>query len=73
MTVVGGAQTFQVHDLREGLLDELEISVMPVVLGEGLRLFGPLGPRPVDLERLGVIASPTGRVDMWFRVIKDEG
>jgi len=69
VTVVGGAQTFQAC-LRGGLLDELEISVMPVLLGEGLRLFDHLGPQGVDLERTDVIASPTGRTDMWFRVKK---
>jgi dihydrofolate reductase len=69
VTVVGGAQTFQAC-LQAGLLDEIEISVMPILLGEGLRLFEHLGPQPPALETIRVIASPGGRTDMLFRVVR---
>jgi dihydrofolate reductase len=69
VTVVGGAQTAQAC-LQAGLLDEIEIGFMPILLGEGLRLFEHLGPQPIALETLKVIASPTGRTDIWFRVVK---
>ena len=69
VTVVGGAQTAQAC-LQAGLLDEIEISFMPLLLGEGLRLFEHLGPQPIELETIKVIASPTGRTDIWFRVVK---
>ena len=41
--------------LREGLLDELEIHLVPVVLGGGRRLFGD---DPVDLELTRVLVAP---------------
>ena len=36
--------------LRAGLMDELEIHLVPVLLGEGRRLFEHLGDRHVELE-----------------------
>jgi dihydrofolate reductase len=36
--------------LRAGQLDELEIHLVPVLLGQGRRLFDGLGPDPVELD-----------------------
>jgi dihydrofolate reductase len=36
--------------LRAGVLDEMEISLVPVLLGEGRRLFDSLGPGHIELE-----------------------
>jgi dihydrofolate reductase len=36
--------------LRAGQLDEMEIHLVPVLLGEGRRLFDSLGSHPVELE-----------------------
>jgi dihydrofolate reductase len=44
--------------LAAGLLDELQIHVVPLLLGDGVRLFGQLDP-VVDLEATRVIESPT--------------
>jgi dihydrofolate reductase len=44
--------------MRAGLLDEIQIGVMPVLLGEGLRLFGLIGTDLIELERMRVVASP---------------
>jgi dihydrofolate reductase len=41
--------------LREGLLDELEIHLIPVVLGEGRRLFGA---NRIELELTRVLDAP---------------
>jgi dihydrofolate reductase len=71
VTVVGGADTGH-QLLRAGLVDELEISVMPVLLGGGLRLFEYLGPEPIRLERIEVATSPI-RTDIRFRVVKGDG
>ncbi len=54
--VAGGASVVQ-QALRAGLLDELQLHVVPLLLGGGVRLFGPLGP-VVDLEVTRVIESP---------------
>jgi dihydrofolate reductase len=36
--------------LRAGPLDEMEIHLVPVLLGEGRPLFGSLGPGHIELE-----------------------
>ena len=66
--VVGGANTAQ-QCLRAGLVDELQIGIVPVLLGAGLRWFEPLGIEPIELEQLKVLQSP-GRIDLIFRVVK---
>ena len=50
--------------LREGLLDELEIHLIPVVLGAGRRLFGENSTR---LELLRVLDAP-GVTHLRYRV-----
>lgn len=66
--VIGGANTAQ-QCLRAGLVDELQIGIIPVLLGEGLRFFEHLGSEPIELESMRILGSPT-RTDLWFRVVK---
>ena len=44
--------------LRLGLLDEIQLHVVPVLLGAGVRLFEHLGPAPVALRKLRVVDAP---------------
>lgn len=53
--------------LRAGLLDELTLTTVPVLLGAGRRLFGPL-EGDVHLEHLSTIAYPFGLVQSRYRV-----
>ena len=53
----GGAQAVQQY-LRAGLLDEMVISLVPVVLGGGARLLDDLGDPPPRLELVEAIAAP---------------
>jgi len=55
--VAGGASLAQQY-LAAGLLDELQIHVVPLFLGDGVRLFDQIEPT-VDLELTRVIESPT--------------
>jgi len=55
--VAGGASLAQQY-LAAGLLDELQIHVVPLFLGDGVRLFDQIDPT-VDLELTRVIESPT--------------
>ena len=44
--------------LRAGVLDELQIHLIPVLLGEGRRLFDDLGNEHIELEILRVVDAP---------------
>ena len=67
VTVVGGASTAQ-QCISSGLADEIHVGIVPVLFGEGLRLFENLGDE-VQLETIKVLKSP-GRTDIKFRVAK---
>jgi hypothetical protein len=51
------------------LLDEIQIDLAPVLLGDGVRLFERLGVTPIELECLKVIEAP-GVTHLGFRVVK---
>jgi dihydrofolate reductase len=53
---VAGADPVQ-QLLRLGLLDEIQVSVAPVLLGSGVRLFDHLGGEPIELEQTRVMES----------------
>jgi dihydrofolate reductase len=53
----GGGQVAQQY-LAAGLLDELELHVVPVVLGDGARLFDNLGDAEVQLEQVRAVEAP---------------
>ena len=65
--LVHGATTAQLA-LAAGLLDELEIHLVPVLLGEGRRLFENLGPEHTELERVRVIEGEGGMTHLHYRV-----
>jgi len=66
--VAGGANAVQQY-LRAGVLDEIHLHFIPVLLGNGTRLFNDLGAGPIKLERTRVIESP-GVIHLSFRVVK---
>jgi dihydrofolate reductase len=53
--------------LAAGVLDELEIHLVPVLLGQGLRLFDPRGPEHIELERTRVLEGE-GVTHIHFKV-----
>src|SRR3989440_3203972 len=55
----GGAATIQQY-LAAGLVDEIVISIAPVLLGSGTRLFDNLGDAPQKLEQDDAVAQPRG-------------
>jgi dihydrofolate reductase len=63
--VLGGASTSQ-QALRARLFDEIEIGIMPVILGEGLRFFELIGAEQIQLEKIRVYQAPD-RTDIRFR------
>ena len=69
--IVMGGPTATQEALRAGLVDEIALHVVPVVLGAGSRLFAHLGPEAIELERIGLIASPRA-THLRFRVEKSD-
>jgi dihydrofolate reductase len=53
--------------LAAGLLDELELHVVPLLLGDGSRLLDNLGDAEVELEQVRVVEAP-GVAHLKYRV-----
>lgn len=66
VTVVGGTILIQAL-LRSGQVDELEIDILPILLGSGLRLLDNLD-NTVLLERIAADALPQGRTALRYAV-----
>jgi dihydrofolate reductase len=63
-----GASAVQ-QALKAGLVDEMHLSIAPVLLGEGVRLFDHLGSVPIHLERTRTLETP-GATHLSFRVVR---
>jgi dihydrofolate reductase len=57
VSIGGGASTIQ-QSLQAGLVDEMQIHVVPLLLGGGIRLFDDGGTVGVELELTRVVESP---------------
>ncbi|MFD5805091.1 dihydrofolate reductase family protein [Streptomyces sp. NPDC127020] len=65
----GGADTVRQY-LAAGLVDELQLHVVPVLLGDGLRLFEGLGDAGRrDLEQVGAVETPLA-THLKYRFVK---
>ena len=64
--LVHGARTAQLA-LAAGVLEELEIHQIPVLLGQGRRLFDHLGPDHIELELARIVDAP-GVTHLRYRV-----
>jgi dihydrofolate reductase len=65
--LVHGAGTAQLA-LTAGVLDELELHVIPVLFGQGRRLFEGLAPEQIELQRTRILDGETGVTHMHYRV-----
>jgi dihydrofolate reductase len=65
---VAGANTIQQY-INAGLLDEIQVDLVPVLLGGGVPLFARIGP-DVRLEKTRTLDSPAV-THLWFRVVKE--
>jgi dihydrofolate reductase len=66
--VAGGADVAQQY-LRAGLLNEIQLHVAPLLLGDGVRLFEGLGPDDAKLELTDATGSPAV-THIRYRVVK---
>jgi dihydrofolate reductase len=64
----GGANVVQQY-LAAGLIDELEIHVVPFLLGDGTRLLDNLDVQKVKFEPVRTVAGP-GVAHLMYRVLK---
>jgi dihydrofolate reductase len=65
---IGGGADIINRYLAAGLLDELELHIIPILLGGGARLFAGVG-RDVELELVRTIEAP-GVSHLKYRVVK---
>jgi dihydrofolate reductase len=65
--LVHGAGVAQLA-LAAGVLDELELHVVPVLFGQGRRLFEGLAAEQIELERTRVLEGEGGVTHMHYRV-----
>jgi dihydrofolate reductase len=65
--LVHGAAVMQLA-LKAGVIDEIELHVVPVLLGGGRRLFDHLGPDHIELERVRVLHGEQGVTHLRYRV-----
>jgi dihydrofolate reductase len=68
VAIGGGASIVQQY-FRAGLIDEFQVHVVPVLLGEGVRLFDELGPERPRLELTRAIGSPAV-THLRYRVVR---
>ena len=65
--LVHGAGTAQLA-LAAGVLDEIELHVIPVLFGQGRRLIEGLAPEHIELERTRILEGEGGVTHMHYRV-----
>ena len=65
--LVHGAGIVQLA-LAAGVIDELELHVIPVLFGQGRRLFDNLGAEQIELERTRVLEGEGGVTHVHYRV-----
>jgi dihydrofolate reductase len=66
--VFGGANVAQ-QFLKAGLIDELQINFIPVLLGDGIRLFDNLDGASTKLEATSVVEA-AGVTHLRYRVVR---
>jgi dihydrofolate reductase len=67
VAIGGGARVINQY-LAAGLVDELELQIVPLILGGGSRLFEGVGPA-VGLEQIRAVEAP-GVTHLKYRVVK---
>jgi dihydrofolate reductase len=67
--LVGGSASVARQYLAAGLLDQIDIHLVPVFLGEGLRLFDDAALSGITLEQERVVEAP-GVIHLRFRVTR---
>ena len=64
-----GTPTVLQQALNAGLVDEIHIDLVPLLLGQGVRLFDHLTIEPTDLEIIRIVPAP-GVTHLRYRVAR---
>ncbi len=64
----GGANIIRQY-LKAGLLDEMQIHLIPILFGDGIQLFEGLDPEGIELRKVSSIDTP-GATHFRFEVVK---
>ncbi len=64
----GGADLIRQY-LKAGLLDEMQLHLAPILLGDGIRLFEDFDPEGIELRKVSSIETP-GATHFRFEVVK---
>ena len=67
--LVHGAGTTRLA-LAAGVLDEIELHVIPVLFGRGRRLFEGLAAEQIELERIRILEGEDGVTHMRYRITR---
>ena len=68
VAIAGGADAVQQY-LKADLIDEMEIHVVPLLLGSGARLFDNMGGRQTRYECIRVVSSPAA-THVKYRLVR---
>lgn len=68
VVIIGGAQTAQ-QAIRSKVIDEIDVDIMPVILGGGLKLFEGGSVDAIQLEKIQV-SEYRERISVKYRVLK---
>jgi dihydrofolate reductase len=64
----GGANLIRQY-LKAGLLDEMQLHLIPILLGDGIPLFEEFDPEGIELRKISSIETP-GATHFRFEVVK---
>ncbi len=69
--IIGGASTAR-QCLEARVVDELHLTIMPILLGGGTRLFEHMPAEEMQLEKLRTIEFGSGGTYLEYRVVKND-
>ncbi|MDX1993193.1 MAG: dihydrofolate reductase family protein [bacterium] len=67
--VIGGGVSTAQQFLQAGLVDEIQIHLIPILIGAGKRLLDNVGSAPLRLEQTRVLEA-VGATHLYYRVIR---
>ena len=66
---VDGGQIIQAF-IREGLIEDLAITLVPILIGQGIPLFGEIAD-DIDMQLISSTAFPSGLIHHRYRIAKN--